>query len=74
MHRVPERGEGGGIAMRQAIGGMQSARLYYSIYCPICGKPAARVDENSRSTVYLHFTKKGSKKHVVERDAEKVEE
>jgi len=47
-------------------GGMQSVALHYSIYCPKCGKPAARMEENGIERRYLHFTKKGSVWHVVE--------
>jgi endogenous inhibitor of DNA gyrase (YacG/DUF329 family) len=36
-------------------GGMQTNSAHYSIYCPVCGKPAARKDGDR----YMHFTKKG---------------
>lgn len=46
-------------------GGMQSASVGYDIYCPKCGKPAARVEYDFSKGIakYLHFTKKGSKWH-----------
>lgn len=46
-------------------GGLQSAGLRYSIYCPKWGKPAARREETVEGNRYLHFTKKGSIWHEV---------
>lgn len=44
-------------------GGMQTSGLHYSIYCPKCGKPAARMEETAGGVRYLHFTRKGSVWH-----------
>lgn len=46
-------------------GGMQSGSVKYSIYCPKCGKPAARKEQSGTQTRYLHFTKSGSVWHSV---------
>lgn len=37
-------------------GGMQTSAAAYAIYCPKCGKPAARREGDNR---YMHYTKKG---------------
>lgn len=50
---------------RSGKGGMQSAGLHYDLYCPKCGKPAARREETVNSVRYLHFTKKGSVWHEI---------
>lgn len=47
-------------------GGMQTSGLHYSIYCPKCGKPAARKETGKGTERYLHFTKKGAVWHVVQ--------
>jgi len=57
--------------MRSSKGGMQTAGLHYSIYCPKCGKPAAVKEEHTDETRYMHFTKKGSVWHVVKKEVEK---
>lgn len=41
-------------------GGMQSAGVHPSIYCPVCGKPAVRYEPGWG---WMHFTKKGSVWH-----------
>ena len=46
-----------------AKGGMQTVGLHYDIYCPKCGKPAARVECDGKKARYLHFTRKGSVWH-----------
>lgn len=46
-------------------GGMRTNGAGYSIYCPKCGKPAARMEHGENQTRYLHFTKNGSVWHVV---------
>ena len=46
-------------------GGMQSAGAKYEIYCPKCGKPAARMTDRGYEKEYLHFTRKGTVLHVV---------
>lgn len=52
---------------RNGKGGMQTARADYSIYCPKCGKPAARQDIDYEKGIfrYLHFTNSGYKWHEV---------
>lgn len=47
-------------------GGMQTSGLNYSIYCPKCGEPAARMESIQNRERYLHFTKKGSVWHEIE--------
>ena len=44
-------------------GGMQTGGLHYSLYCPKCGKPAARVERTPDGDRYMHFTKKGAVWH-----------
>ena len=51
-------------------GGMQSSRQNYAIYCPKCGRPAARKEETGRGFRYLHFTKKGCVWHEVVQEGE----
>lgn len=46
-------------------GGMQTNAAHYSIYCPKCGKPAARKEQIGDETRYLHFTKNGTLWHSV---------
>ena len=46
-------------------GGMQTAGAQYSLYCPICGKPAARKEITGENTRYMHYTKKGTTWHAV---------
>ncbi len=46
-------------------GGMQTCGLNYSIYCPKCGKPAARKEVIGSAERYLHFTKRGSVWHTI---------
>lgn len=47
-------------------GGMQSSGTHYSIYCPKCGKPAARMEtREGGDTAYMHFTRKGTVWHIV---------
>ena len=41
-------------------GGMQSAGVHPSIYCPVCRKPAARYEPG---VGWMHFTKTGSVWH-----------
>lgn len=41
-------------------GGMQTGGANYSIYCPKCGKPAARKEPTENGVKYMHFTKNGS--------------
>lgn len=48
-----------------AKGGMQTSGLNYSIYCPKCGKPAARMDVIDGEERYLHYTKNGSVWHTI---------
>ena len=55
-------------------GGMQAAGLNYSIYCPKCGRPAAKVECEAEKIKYLHFTKKGSVWHIVSRPPEAEED
>lgn len=50
---------------RGGKGGMQTAGVHYGIYCPKCGKPAARVEGMVGGIRYLHFTWKGSVWHEV---------
>lgn len=50
---------------RAGKGGMQSAGVHYSIFCPKCGKPSARAEETVKGIRYLHFTRKGSVWHEV---------
>lgn len=50
---------------RGGKGGMQASALHYSLYCPKCGKPAARVEYGAGEDKYLHFTRKGSVWHFV---------
>lgn len=50
-------------------GGMQTGGANYAIYCPVCGKPAARKEPTETGYRYLHFTKKGSVWHVQEAQA-----
>ena len=45
-------------------GGMQTSRASYSIYCPLCGRPAATMTTTGNETAYLHFTRKGSVRHI----------
>lgn len=52
---------------RSGKGGMQTAGLHYSIICPKCGRPAARVEPGEEKSRYLHFTRKGSVWHEVAR-------
>jgi hypothetical protein len=40
-------------------GGMRTSGNNYSIWCPKCGKPAARMDITPNGNTYMHFTKKG---------------
>ena len=51
--------------MRTSSGGMQTAAANPSIYCPKCGKPAARKVIGLNFEDYLHFTKKGYVWHFV---------
>lgn len=52
---------------RGGKGGMQTAGLHCSIICPKCGKPAARMEETQDRRRYMHFTKRGSVWHTVQR-------
>lgn len=52
-------------------GGMQTSGLQYSIYCPKCGKPAARVERDGTKARYLHFTRKGRVWHETELGGER---
>lgn len=53
-------------------GGMQTRGANYSIVCPVCGKPAFRVDSYASGKRYAHFTKKGCVWHfVAAQEAEK---
>jgi len=52
--------------MKASKGGMQSVGLNHSIYCPQCGKPAARKEIRSSVEAYMHFTKKGTVWHKAE--------
>ncbi len=47
--------------------GTMFAGIHPSIYCPRCGKPAARMEYDPKTDMaqYLHFTKKRSKWHTV---------
>ena len=49
--------------IRGGKGGMQTAGLHYDLYCPKCGKPAARVEQTADGARYLHFTRKSSVWH-----------
>jgi len=44
--------------VRGSKGGMQTAGTHPSIYCPKCGKPAARKELKDGRWEYMHFTKK----------------
>lgn len=48
-------------------GGMRTSGTHCSIYCPKCGKPAARTETQGECVFYLHFTKAGSIWHVLEK-------
>lgn len=54
------------------IGGMQTSAAHYSIICPKCGKPAARMERTPEGSRYMHFTKKGYVWHAIK--ATKAEE
>lgn len=53
------------MARSSGKGGMQTGATHPSLYCPKCGKPAARMEWDGIVTRYLHFTKKGSVWHEV---------
>jgi formate dehydrogenase maturation protein FdhE len=46
-------------------GGMTTVGAHYSIICPKCGKPAARMERTPDGERYMHFTKKGFVWHMV---------
>lgn len=38
-------------------GGMCTSRTAYSLYCPLCGKPAATKTIKEGEEIYMHFTR-----------------
>lgn len=38
---------------------------YYSIYCPVCGRPAARLVYQAPVARYMHYGRKGAFWHGV---------
>lgn len=38
---------------------------WYSIYCPVCGKPAARMVYQAPAARYLHYGRTGTYWHTV---------
>lgn len=46
-------------------GGMQTSACRFAIYCPKCGKPAARIEfTDYGDAAFLHYTKAGSVWHI----------
>ena len=43
-----------------------AVRTSYQLICPKCGKPAFRRENSRAGVAYLHLTKKGSVRHMVE--------
>ena len=46
-----------------------AVRTSYQLICPKCGKPAFRRENSRAGVAYLHLTKKGSIRHMVEAEA-----
>lgn len=53
------------MARSSVKGGMQTGAAHPSLYCPKCGRPAARMERAGNTTRYLHFTKQGSVWHEI---------
>ena len=62
------------MGQRSSRGGMRTISLQYSIYCPVCGKPAYKREKHEEFEIYYHFGKNNSVQHKVRKEGTEVKE